>query len=74
MDKEKLFLNSHTDNESLCGFLYMRFRAVFHQYRSKYKFAVICINGKQICKSYTDSDIIKMEEQGTISEKCTESD
>ena len=27
------------------------------------KFAVACINKRLVCKSYTDSDIIKMEEQ-----------
>ena len=36
-------------------------------------FAVANIHERHVCKSYTDSDIVKMEEQATLWEKFTES-
>ena len=53
--------DSRADNDSLCGFAYANFRAGLHQNGSKRKFAVVGIYKRLVCKSYTDSDSVKLE-------------
>ena len=36
------------------------------------KFVVVNIDERLVCKSYTASDIVKMEEQATLNEKFAE--
>ena len=38
------------------------------------KFAVVRIDKRLVCKSYADSDIMKMEEQMTLTEKFNDND
>ena len=38
------------------------------------KFAVAVTDKRHVCKSHTDSDIVKMEEQATFGDKFTAND
>ena len=61
-------------NNSLCGFSCTRFRTKFHQYSSSSKFEVADVDEKLVCKSYTDSVTVKMEEQVKFGETNIEND
>ena len=61
--------DNSANNDSLCNFSCAKFRAILHQYRSKCKFTGICAHERLVCKSSTNLDIVKMEEQPTLSEK-----
>ena len=64
--------DSCADNDLLCCFSYaVRKYAYFTPYRCKGKYAVVDIHERPVCESYTDSEIVKMEQEVKLCEKYT---